>query len=159
MNELIERLTAYIDGKYHNVFEYDSKKLKRIIGYVRDMLEKAMKGETCRVSSGDTRNIVLSLGAMIETLVRKIADTEDEQFIRDYNVLCFNLANAYNVGEIQAQCETLDILLQYKNSMRAQLELMKLLLKYVERYNKFNPPAFEISKSYLANLSGRISEK
>jgi hypothetical protein len=153
MEQTIKNLKNYINGRYYNVFEYDHKKMLRLVDFMKDRLENEKP-----IGENDQNNAINSLSVMFDAISLKALIDEDREFIKSYNLLCYNLGIAYDIKELKTRCEAISTLLEYRNSMVAQIEVSKRMLKFMEKYEKFHPPTYEMSPSYLANIQERLKK-
>ncbi|MDD5240038.1 MAG: hypothetical protein PHH61_06285 [Candidatus Nanoarchaeia archaeon] len=153
MEQTVKTLKSYINGRYYNVFEYDHKKMIRLI----DFMKERFKNEK-PIGDNDRNNVINSLAIMFDAICLKTLTGEDRVFIKSYNLLCYNLGMAYDIKELKTRCEAISTLIEYQNSMVAQIEVSKRMLKFMEKYEKFHPPACEMSSSYLANIQERLNK-
>lgn len=153
MENTIKTLKSYINGRYYNVFEYNKDKLIKIIDFIRVRLENEN-----RIGSGDLRNVLESLAVMFDSIALRTLEDEDKDFIKSYNLLCYNLGKAYGLKEVLARCEAISTLIEYEKSIVAQIEVSKRLMKLAEKYERFTPPVYEMNKSYLANIQERLAK-
>ena len=146
------KLLAYVEGeRYHNVFNYRKETMVKLIKYMFQFLD-----EDKAMSKGDLKNILDSLAHMYDVLALKECVECDRTFINDFILLCYNVGLKTKNDDILGRVEAVRRITQLQGSMIAQIEISQRQLKYMERYEKFNPPALEINKSYLANLQERI---
>ncbi|MDD5455167.1 MAG: hypothetical protein PHW62_06710 [Candidatus Ratteibacteria bacterium] len=147
------KLLKYVEGeRYHNVFNFKKESMVKLIKYMFQFLNNDKNS----ISEGDLKNIMDSLACMYDTLALKECQTEDKEFINDFILLCYNVGlKSQNTG-IQGRVEAVRRITQLQGSMIAQIEISQRQLKYMERYERFCPPALEINKSYLANLQERL---
>jgi hypothetical protein len=153
MENTIKTLKTYINGRYYNIFEYNKDKLLKIIDFIKSRLENESK-----VGNGDLKNVLETLSVMFDSIVLRTLEEEDKEFIKSYNLLCYNLGMAYNLKNVLTRCEALSTLLEYGKSMVAQIEVSKRLMKLAEKYERFAPPIYEMNKSYLANIQERLNK-
>lgn len=159
LNETVESLKKYVNGnRYYNVFEYNSEKMIILIDYMKDWIQKIMDDtdKKPKVSDGDKNNIINSTILMVNTISLKSLENDDKKFIEDYILLCFNFGKSFGISELMKNCEAISNLLQYQKSLIAQIEISKIQLTHMERYERFIPRVHDISKSYLENINLRM---
>lgn len=153
MENTIRTLKEYVNGRYYNIFDYDHKKMLRLVDFMKERLENEKP-----IGENDLNNTLNSLSVMFDAITLRTLTGEDRDFIKSYNLLCYNLALAYDLKELKTRCEAISTLLEYENSMVAQIEVSKRLVKLAEKYEKLTPPVFEMSPSYLANIQERLKK-
>ncbi|MFA5208351.1 MAG: hypothetical protein WC428_06940 [Candidatus Paceibacterota bacterium] len=153
MEQTIKALKCYLNGRYYNVFEYSKDKIIKLVDFMKDRLENKKN-----IGVNDFNNTLNSLSVMFDVIALKTLADEDREFIKSYNLLCYNFSLTYDLKELKTRCEAISTLLEYQNSMAAQIEISKRMLKHMEKYDKFSPPIYEINKSYLANIQERLKK-
>lgn len=153
MEQTIKTLKNYINGRYYNVFEYNKDKLLKIIDFMKARLENENK-----IGNGDLKNVLESLAVMFDSITLRTLEDEDKEFIKSYNLLCYNLGKAYDLKDVLVRCEAISTLVEYGKSMVAQIEVSKRLMKLAEKYERFTPPIYENNRSWVANLQERLNK-
>lgn len=159
INEVCEKLTSYIDGsRYHNVFEYQKEGFIKIISYMKEHLNCVMDGGKKNVTDKELENIMNTTTLMIQAIALRELNEEDRNFIKNYMLLCYNFGQAYKSNNLVKQCEAISAITEYQNSMLAQIKVCQVMLKHMEKYEKFSPQAVKASESYLANIQERLKK-
>jgi hypothetical protein len=159
LKEFCDKLMEYINGiRYYNVFQLSNEKMKKYITCIKNKMEECQKNDEVSISKNDQRNIFNSLGLMFDALVMRVLEDEDKEFISNYTLLCNNFGKSFKLQDIIDRSFAIANLIEYQKCMLAQIEISKYQMKHMETYNKFMPPVFDASKSYIANIVGRIEE-
>lgn len=136
-----------------NSFRLHEKAVDKFIGLLINQLSTIMnEGPIGELNEEDERTGNIICMELINGYVLGVQDDDSQKFIEAFTALLNNWAIATQNKEFEKYARTLYVLIHYKKNTLCMIEQMKLLIKYAQQFNTFNPPAFHRSREYIKSL-------
>ena len=158
MNETIDKMKKFFasDGAYRNVLQGSCEEFNRVWqGMYSDILR--MKNDEDATTPRDS--VLDTVVRMRRWLAFEQATKNQVEFFKDFALLIHEWNNSsIKDPNISIECRNVSDVAEGNLSMRDVTEIMKKVSQRLQDMQSWNPPAFEISKSYVDYLGDKESK-
>lgn len=161
-NQTINRIKEFVysDQIFMTFNEHEITMFKKTILDMEGHIREAMADTSPIVQDQQIKEIRQSLQYMITRFLTTKITQDSNRFLNQYLLLASNWEQAIGGCELVSdQVIALSNLLEYHSSVMASVEVLRSLTHEAQRFMKFNPPAFEISRHYLQSIEERLNKK
>lgn len=141
-------------------FGPEGKLIYKVIISMSEDLKKAMDGEEIIADKELISDLQKLCIRVLTTYLTKPFEEREKSFFYHFATLCFNWTQAANVeeGRLVDTVNSIIIAINMHSSCINAINSIKMLTEMVDKYLRFNPPAYNISRAYLTSLYSELEE-
>lgn len=132
----------------------NAPKLLKVISRMEDDIKKAIDGKEIDFDNELIGDIETLCMISLTVFLTRPFEEREKNFFYTFGTLCFNWSQAANIDKESTtnKINALIIALKMHTSCIDLIESVRMINDVVQRYLRFDPPAYKVSRAYLESL-------
>jgi len=156
----INRILKYESEMRKTFSENGFRKIKQALNIIADNIEKAHKNKDIKYDVKERALVEWTVNLFVEIALEKPITAIFRDLSSTYLLLVFNW-NKISEGKtnIERNIKLVDMIVKGQLTMLNTIHVLQLFLPKLKMMEQYNPPAFELSRSYLNSLHKDIESQ